>query len=80
MIKETAIIEGVRAKLITQPLLLPLIPKSSGWGTRKFKQGKQIKSIIDLVMRLEAGGWVYLRDQPKHPSILMNILVQIIHK
>jgi hypothetical protein len=69
-IDETALIEGVRAKLAPIPLLAAPPTKR---GKRKYRKGEQIKSIIDLIMRLGAGDWVYLHGQPKHPSILMNM-------
>ena len=64
-ISETALLEGVRATLKPQ--------RPNGWGKRKFRKGEPIKSIIDLIMRLGDGDWVYLHGQPKHPSILMNM-------
>ncbi len=40
---------------------------------KKYRKGRQIESLGELVSFLDAGMWVYLRNTPKHPQILMNM-------
>ncbi len=38
-----------------------------------FKKGKPIQTLTSLAFEVDTGYWVYLRDIPKHPSIILNM-------
>ncbi len=39
----------------------------------KYRKGKLINSVEDLLKRLDAGQWVFMYGRPKHPSFLVNL-------
>jgi len=40
---------------------------------RKFRPGERLWSMWGLECAIRDGNWIYLRDKPKHPSILENM-------
>ncbi len=38
-----------------------------------FTKGRPIESMTELSQALESSDWLFLRDTPKHPSILRNM-------
>lgn len=51
---------------------LPLIPRRWPYR-RKFVKGPALNTTSSLLFVLERGEWVYLRDTPKHPSVIKNM-------
>lgn len=43
---------------------------------KMFEKGKPIKNLHELVLWLECDSWVYLRNVPKHPSILESMTLR----
>jgi hypothetical protein len=39
----------------------------------KFIKGYQINTMTFLVLLLDADTWIYIRDQPKHPSFIASM-------
>lgn len=44
----------------------------------KYKQGDTIRSIYTLLDELNADRYVYLREIPKHPSVIISMTLRTI--
>ena len=42
----------------------------------KYRKGKCINSLPELMTRLEAESWIFLEDKPLHPSFIINLPVK----
>jgi len=40
---------------------------------RKFRRGKQLTTLTDVIEAINKGEWIYWKDTPKHPRILGNM-------
>ena len=45
---------------------------------RKYRQGDIIRTLAELEKELNAGRYVYLRDVPKHPSVIISMTLRTI--
>ena len=39
----------------------------------KYQQGEPLKDMVELVREMGQGHLIFLRDQPKHPSFIVNM-------
>jgi hypothetical protein len=46
---------------------------------KKFKQGEPITNIAELCEWVFSDGWVYLHGRPKHPTIILNMMLRTLN-
>ena len=46
---------------------------------KRFKKGKVIKSMDDLLKAIDAGQWLYWRRRPVHPQIINNMSLKTVY-
>lgn len=47
---------------------------------KKFRKGRKIKSLADLLDRVSKHQYVYIRDRPCHPTWLMSMTVYTLQR
>jgi hypothetical protein len=45
---------------------------------KKFRPGRQLRTLNELWRASEANQWLYLHETPKHPTILVSMTIRTV--